>query len=121
MPARAEHNVKLAFSPELEEAAADQQRADGRVPDKGLGRGGQMAVRRLEGLRWRNAWPATRYPGWKGRRAGGAREWTDMDAAFADSGEESGVRAREMLWERKAADPGPGGEDDRERRASRTR
>lgn len=97
--ARAEHNVKLAFSPEL--GKKPPLISNGQMGEYlRLGAGVAKWLSELKDCALAECLAGNEVPGWKAVEGRSAREWTDMDAAFAIL-EKSGVAPEEMLWERK--------------------
>lgn len=97
--ARAEENVRLAFSPGM-----------GKLPplisSEDAGRYltlGEDVKKWLEDLKeWAlgECLAGRHVPGWKAVEGRGSRDWTDMDAAFEKLAK-SGIAEEAMLWERK--------------------
>lgn len=97
--ARAEHNVKLAFSPDL--GKKPPLISNGQMGEYlRLGAGVARWLAELKDCALAECLAGNEVPGWKAVEGRSAREWTDMDAAFAIL-EKSGVAPEEMLWERK--------------------
>ena len=97
--ARAEHNVKLAFSPDL--GKKPPLISNGQMGEYlRLGAGVAKWLAELKDCALAECLAGNEVPGWKAVEGRSAREWTDMDAAFAIL-EKSGVAPEEMLWERK--------------------
>ena len=97
--ARAEHNVKLAFSPDL--GKKPPLISNGQMGEYlRLGAGVAKWLSELKDCALAECLAGNEVPGWKAVEGRSAREWTDMDAAFAIL-EKSGVAPEEMLWERK--------------------
>lgn len=97
--ARAEHNVKLAFSPDL--GKKPPLISNGQMGEYlRLGAGVARWLAELKDCALAECLAGNEVPGWKAVEGRSAREWTDMDAAF-EVLEKSGVAPEEMLWERK--------------------
>lgn len=97
--ARAEHNVKLAFSPDL--GKKPPLISNGQMGEYlRLGAGVAKWLAELKDCALAECLAGNEVPGWKAVEGRSTREWTDMDAAF-EVLEKSGVAPEEMLWERK--------------------
>lgn len=97
--ARAEHNVKLAFSPDL--GKKPPLISNGQMGEYlRLGAGVAKWLSELKDCALAECLAGNEVPGWKAVEGRSTREWTDMDAAF-EVLEKSGVTPEEMLWERK--------------------
>ena len=97
--ARAEHNVKLAFSPDL--GKKPPLISNGQMGEYlRLGVGVAKWLSELKDCALAECLAGNEVPGWKAVEGRSTREWTDMDAAF-EVLEKSGVTPEEMLWERK--------------------
>ena len=97
--ARAEHNVKLAFSPDL--GKKQPLISNGQMGEYlRLGAGVAKWLAELKDCALAECLAGNEVPGWKAVEGRSTREWTDMDAAF-EVLEKSGVAPEEMLWERK--------------------
>lgn len=97
--ARAEHNVKLAFSPDL--GKKPPLISNGQMGEYlRLGVGVAKWLSELKDCALAECLAGNEVPGWKAVEGRSTREWTDMDAAF-EVLEKSGVAPEEMLWERK--------------------
>lgn len=97
--ARAEHNVKLAFSPDL--GKKPPLISNGQMGEYlRLGAGVAKWLSELKDCALAECLAGNEVPGWKAVEGRSTREWTDMDAAF-EVLEKSGVAPEEMLWERK--------------------
>lgn len=97
--ARAEHNVKLAFSPDL--GKKPPLISNGQMGEYlRLGAGVAKWLAELKDCALAECLAGNDVPGWKAVEGRSTREWTDMDAAF-EVLEKSGVAPEEMLWERK--------------------
>lgn len=97
--ARAEENVRLAFSP-------DKGKLPPLISSEDAGRYlslGEDVKKWLEDLKeWAlgECLAGREVPGWKAVEGRGSRDWTDMDAAF-DMLTKSGITEEAMLYERK--------------------
>lgn len=97
--ARAQENVRLAFSPDI-----------GKLPplitNAGVGKYlvlGEDVAKWLSDLKeyaLKECLAGNEVPGWKAVEGRGSRDWTDMDAAF-EKLTKSGVAQEAMLWEKK--------------------
>ena len=97
--ARAEHNVKLAFSPDL--GKKPPLISNGQMGEYlRLGVGVAKWLSEHKDCALAECLAGNEVPGWKAVEGRSTREWTDMDAAF-EVLEKSGVTPEEMLWERK--------------------
>ena len=97
--ARAEENVRLAFSPDYGKPPALLDNGElGRYLTQGSGVAKWLGE--LQNAALAECLAGHEVPGWKAVEGRGSREWTDMDAAF-DTLIRTGLAPEEMLWERK--------------------
>lgn len=95
--ARAEENIKLAFSVEKKPPLLSNEEVG-----EFLAQGEDVAkwIKDLQEYALSECLAGNSIPGWKAVEGRGSRDWSDMDAAF-DRLTKSGITEEVLLWERK--------------------